>query len=118
MQTAITILHVLVAVFLIVVVLLQSGKGGGINALGGSNTNLFGARGAGNFLTKLTAACAVIFFLTSLTLSILSSKTGSVVAGSTTKPPPAKTGTADVDAAPIGAGTQKTDLPASLPTTP
>lgn len=118
MQTAITILHVLVAVFLIVVVLLQSGKGGGIGSLGGSNTNLFGARGAGNFLTKMTAACAVIFFLTSLTLSILSSKTGSVVAGSAVKPPPAKTGTADVETAPVGAGTQKTDQPASLPTTP
>jgi len=118
MQTAITVLHVLVAIFLIVVVLLQSGKGGGIGSLGGSNTNVFGARGAGNFLTKMTAACAVIFFLTSLTLSILSSKTGSVVAGSAVKPPPAKTDTADVNAAPTAPGTQKTDQPSSAPAVP
>jgi preprotein translocase subunit SecG len=117
MQTVITVLHILVAVFLIVVVLLQSGKGGGIGSLGGSNTNVFGARGAGNFLTKMTAACAVIFFLTSLTLSIMSSKTGSVVQGAI-KPPPAPTGTADVGTPPAAPEHAATGQPSSAPAVP
>ncbi len=102
MQTLVTIIHVLAALFLIVVVLLQSGKGG-IGMLGGSNTNVFGARGAGNFLTKLTAACAVIFFLTSLTLSIMSSKLGSVVQSVKTAPVPAAPSDNAVAPPPAGA---------------
>jgi preprotein translocase subunit SecG len=62
-------------IVLIAVVLLQRGKGSDIGAAlggGGSNT-VFGSRGAGNFLTKLTTACAVTFMLTSLTLSYIAS---------------------------------------------
>jgi preprotein translocase subunit SecG len=71
MTIFLTVLHVLVCLVLIVVVLLQRGKGAEVGAVfggGGSNT-MFGARGAGNFLTRLTTASAVIFMLTSLTLA-------------------------------------------------
>jgi len=66
-----TIVHVLTCLFLIAVVLLQHGKGADIGAAfgaGASNT-VFGGRGAGNFLTKLTTFSVVVFMLTSLTLS-------------------------------------------------
>ena len=71
MTTFLTILHVLVCFFLIGVVLLQRGKGAEIGAVfgGGSGATLFGSRGAGNFLTKLTTGAAVVFMLTSLTLA-------------------------------------------------
>ncbi len=56
--------------FLIVVVLLQTGKGADMGAVfGGGSQTLFGSSGAGNFLTHLTTATAIIFMLTSLILT-------------------------------------------------
>ena len=57
------------------VVLLQQGKGGGMGAAfgGGAAAQVFGGRGAGNFLTRATAICAAIFMLTSVSLAYLSS---------------------------------------------
>ena len=71
MSAVITILHVIVCIFLVAVVLLQRGKGAQIGAVfgGGAGATMFGSRGAGNFLTKLTAGAAAVFMLTSLSLS-------------------------------------------------
>ena len=71
MSVALVILHVLVCIFLVAVVLLQRGKGAEIGAVfgGGASGTVFGSRGAGNFLTKLTTVSATIFMITSLTLS-------------------------------------------------
>lgn len=69
----ITIVHVLVSILMIVVILLQAGKGAEIGAaFGGSSQTIFGSRGAATFLSKMTVATATVFMLTSLTLSILS----------------------------------------------
>jgi preprotein translocase subunit SecG len=66
-------LHVMVCIILSAVVLLQHGKGADIGAVfGGSSQTLFGASGAGNFLTKLTGILALIFFATSLYLAYFS----------------------------------------------
>ena len=73
MQTFLNILHVFVCFFLILVVLLQQGRGGGLGAMGGATTQVFGGSGAGNFMTRLTAVCAAIFMLTSISLAYLSS---------------------------------------------
>ena len=69
--TIITIIHLIACVFLILVVLLQTGKGAEMGAVfgGGGSSTLFGASGAGNFLTKLTTGTAIVFFFTSLTLA-------------------------------------------------
>ncbi len=68
--TLITILHIIVCFFLATVVLLQQGKGSDVSAVfGGSSQTLFGSSGAGNLLTKLTSASAIVFMLTSLTLT-------------------------------------------------
>ena len=73
MDAVITALHVVVCIFLVAVVLLQRGKGAQVGAVfgGGGGTTMFGGRGAGNFLTKLTAGAATIYMLTSLSLSYL-----------------------------------------------
>lgn len=72
MVTLLTVLHIFVCVFLILVVLLQPGKAGGMGAaFGGASAAVFGARGATSFLGKLTAICAMIFMLTSIGLSYL-----------------------------------------------
>jgi preprotein translocase subunit SecG len=70
MTLFLTVVHVIVCLFLIVVVLLQRGKGAEIGAVfGGSSATVFGSRGAGNFLTRLTTGAAVVFMLTSLSLA-------------------------------------------------
>jgi preprotein translocase subunit SecG len=68
--TIVTVLHVIVCFFLATVVLLQQGKGSDAGAVfGGSSQTLFGSSGAGNLLTKLTSASAIIFMITSLVLT-------------------------------------------------
>ncbi len=76
MSTFLIALHIIACLVLILVVLLQRGKGSDMGAAlggGGSNT-VFGGRGAGNFLTKLTSGCAVVFMMTSLSLAYLGSQ--------------------------------------------
>jgi preprotein translocase subunit SecG len=70
MVIAVTILHIIVCIGLILVVLLQTGKRAELGAVfgGGSSSTIFGSSGAGNFLTKLTTGMAIIFMITSLTL--------------------------------------------------
>jgi len=73
LTTLLNILHVIVCGFLILVVLLQQGRGGGLGAMGGGATQVFGGRGAGNFMTRLTAICAIIFMATSMSLAYIAS---------------------------------------------
>jgi preprotein translocase subunit SecG len=71
----VTIVHIIVSLGLIVIVLLQTGKGADIGAVfGGSSSTIFGSSGAGNFLTRLTTGLALVFMLTSLTLGYFSGK--------------------------------------------
>lgn len=82
MYMLVLILHVVVSFALILIVLLQTGKGAEMGAGfgGGSNQTIFGSRGAATFLSKVTTGAAVIFMLTSLSLAYLTSqRTGSVV---------------------------------------
>ena len=82
MTTVLIIIHVLVALVLIGVVLIQKGQGADIGATfgGGGAQTLFGSRGSGSFLGKLTGGLAATFMLTSLTLAFFSQQqTGSVV---------------------------------------
>jgi preprotein translocase subunit SecG len=73
MTTVLIVIHVIVSIFLIAVVLLQRGRGAEIGAVfgGGASSTVFGSRGAGNFLTKLTTISAVLFMATSLGLSYI-----------------------------------------------
>ncbi len=73
--TFLTILHVMACGFLMLVVLLQQGRGGGLGAaFGGVATRqVFGGRGAGSLLTRLTAISAIVFMTTSITLAYLAS---------------------------------------------
>lgn len=88
METLITVLHVIGAIMMIVVILLQSGKGAAMGSgLGaGSSQTMFGSTGAGNILTKMTTGLAILFMLTSLTLAIISTsrKSQSIMEGVTT----------------------------------
>lgn len=72
MYILIVIVHIFVCFVLMGVVLLQSGKGAEMGAaFGGSSQTIFGSRGATTFLSKLTVGAAVLFMVTSLSLSIL-----------------------------------------------
>ena len=74
MHIVVIILHLLACIGLILIVLLQQGKGADLGAaFGGSSQTVFGSQGAGGFLTRLTTIVAVLFMLTSLGLAYLSS---------------------------------------------
>lgn len=85
-MVALTVLHIGICVFLIFVILLQPGKADGGAVFGGSSSQtIFGSKGAGNFLTKTTSICAILFLLTSflLTRSKLIENTRSVISNDT-----------------------------------
>ena len=75
MENLVTVIHVLAAAGVIGLVLLQHGKGADMGAAFGSGASgsLFGVSGSTNFLSKATAACITVFFITSLTLAYLAS---------------------------------------------
>ena len=74
MSIIVIALHIVVCIALILIVLLQTGKGADMGAAfgGGSSQTLFGSTGASTFLSKATTAAAVVFMLTSLTLAYMS----------------------------------------------
>ena len=76
METLVLVIHVLAALALVGLILLQHGKGADVGAAFGSGASgsLFGASGSANFLSRTTAVLAVIFFLTSLGLTFFSSR--------------------------------------------
>ena len=76
MATLILIVHLIVSLFLIVIVLIQGGKGAEMGAaFGGSSQTLFGARGAATFFSKLTTGAAVMFMISSFLLAIVTRDT-------------------------------------------
>lgn len=73
MQTLILTLHIIVCVLLVILILLQAGKEGMGVIFGGGNTSVFGSGGAGGILAKLTTLMAVIFVITSLSYTYVTS---------------------------------------------
>jgi preprotein translocase subunit SecG len=84
MYTLLTVIHIFVCLFLVIVVLLQSGQSGDIAAAfgGQGSQTAFGPRGAATILTKATTWCAVIFMVTSIALSVMATRKGSTGGGS------------------------------------
>lgn len=83
MTTFFVTIHVIASILLIVLVLLQAGKGSSLGAAlgGGASNTLFGPSGSGNVLTKITTGLAILFMVTSISLAYMSGKTatGSVM---------------------------------------
>jgi preprotein translocase subunit SecG len=111
--------HILVALTIIVLVLMQHGKGADMGAAFGSGASgsLFGASGSANFLSRTTGVLAAVFFLTSLTLAYIASDkpktTGSLMQESVQSVPAstAAPAAADVPAAPAVGGSKANDIP-------
>ncbi|MBU2261232.1 MAG: preprotein translocase subunit SecG, partial [Proteobacteria bacterium] len=92
MQILVTIVHVIVCIVLVLVVLLQAGKGANMGAVfGGSSQTIFGSSGPGTFLGKMTTIVAIIFMLTSFSLSYTASRKGSSLMEGAARPAAQKT---------------------------
>ena len=91
MYIALSRLHVLIASGLILIVLLQSGKGADIGAAfgGGSSQTVFGGRGAATFLSKATTVLAILFMVMSIALTLLASQRGGTTVVPEAGPKPA-----------------------------
>ena len=104
MTTVVLIVHLLACLALILVVLLQTGKGASMGAaFGGSSQTVFGSAGATTFLAKLTTVMAILFMFTSLGLAVFSGKSA----------PPSV-----MDQAPISAPAPAQSEPAAQQSTP
>lgn len=118
METVILVIHLIIALSLIGVVLLQRSEGGALGIGGGGGGggagSLFSARGVGNALTRTTAWLAVGFFCTSIALTVIATQrgSGSVIDGVA---PPAATG--EAPAAPAQGGDSSV-LPKLAPSQP
>ena len=79
METIVWVVHVITAVVLVVLVLMQHGKGADMGASFGSGSagSLFGSSGSANFLSRSTAVAATVFFITSMTLTYLNARPSS-----------------------------------------
>lgn len=98
MATLVVMIHILICLLLVGIVLLQGGKGADLGSAfgGGSSQTLFGGRGAATFMNKMTTVVAILFMVTSLILTLISVRKGSVIKA------PALTGTQSVPASPGG----------------
>ena len=118
MQILITIVHVVVCILLILVVLLQAGKGANMGAVfGGSSQTIFGSSGPGTFLGKMTTAVAIIFMLTSFSLSYTASRKGSSLMEGT-RPAPQQTAPAQIPATPPAPGAPGASAAPAAPVAP
>jgi preprotein translocase subunit SecG len=111
MQTLLQVIHIIDAFVLILVVLLQQGKGAGMGlAFGGASSSVFGGAGAGNFFTKVTTWAAVVFMITSLSLAYLGGRSATSLMKNVTAPAaksaPAETGAATAPTGAAGAVTK------------
>lgn len=82
MTTILTVVHIVVCFFMVIIVLLQHGKGADVGAsFGGSSQSLFGTEGPVPLMNKITTMVAVVFMVTSVSLAYISStsSTGSVM---------------------------------------
>jgi len=116
MLAFLTSVHVLLCIFMIFVILLQPGKDAGMGAAlgGGAATSAFGGRGAVTFLSRVTAVCAGLFFLTSLALSFQGMRTSVAARAAANAPAPAAQ-TAPVTPLPTDAPLAPAPLPAAPP---
>ncbi|MEH6355655.1 MAG: preprotein translocase subunit SecG [Marinobacter sp.] len=80
METLVVVLHVVIAVALVGLVLIQQGKGADAGAAfgGGASQTVFGSQGSGSFLTRFTTFLAIAFFVTSFTLAIFAKQRAEV----------------------------------------
>jgi preprotein translocase subunit SecG len=81
MVSLVLAVHISVCIALVVIILLQQGKGADVGAVfGGSSSTVFGSSGAGNIMTRVTSGLAVVFFATSMYLAFMSTQraTGSI----------------------------------------
>ncbi len=114
MQILVTIVHIIVCIVLILVVLLQAGKGASMGAVfGGSSQTLFGSSGPGTFLGKMTTAVAIIFMLTSLSLSYSASRKGSSLMEGASRPAAQKAAPIQKPAAPPAPATPAPAAPST-----
>jgi preprotein translocase subunit SecG len=115
----VSVIYVLVCLVLILVVLLQQGKGGDMASAfgGGSSQTAFGARAGATLLTRATTVCAALFMICAIILSIISERgPGSVLSGST---PPAAPASAPAATTPATPATPTPAAPATTtPATP
>lgn len=119
MEALILVLHVLAAIAIIALVLLQQGKGADAGASfgGGASQTVFGGQGSGSFFGKMTAVFALIFFLTSFSLAYFASEQAKSISGAGSLVPSATHVDDSVDMPKLGESKKSSAPKSDIPTT-
>ncbi len=108
MYTFLSVIHCIICLFLVLVILLQQGKGGGLSAFSGGAQQIFGGQGAGNVLTRATGISAGLVLITSILLARMSTSRDKALEAAVNAPTPAapaaKVEPKKVDAKPAPSG--------------
>jgi preprotein translocase subunit SecG len=116
MSTLVTVLHIIVCLFLMLTVLLQSGKSGMGGAFGGGNTQtVFGGGGASSFLRRLTAGAGTLFMVTSMVLAFIASRNAGDYFGSFLSKEESRAADKQREIENLMQGTKKSPILPSLP---
>jgi preprotein translocase subunit SecG len=110
LHTLLTVVHIFACIAMILVVLLQTGKGADMGAaFGGSSQTIFGSSGPGTFLGKMTTGIAIVFMLTSLSLAYMAFHKPVSVLEDTAVPVTEQTTSADQNKVPAQTGTDRAE---------
>ena len=117
METFVTVVHVITCTLLVLVVLIQSGKGAEISAsFSGSSQTVFGSSGGANFVVRFTQGAAAVFMITSLTLTVMGSQGRKSLFE--TQPTPAAATETTAPAQPQAAASAQSAAPEAAPAAP
>ncbi len=120
LETLVVVVHVVIAVALVGLVLIQPGKGADAGAAfgGGASQTVFGSQGSGSFLTRMTTLLAIVFFVTSFSLAVFAKQRAEVagqagipVVQESSKTPADTSAAEDGAAAPSETGNGEPELP-------
>jgi len=121
METLVVVVHVVIAVALVGLVLIQQGKGADAGAAfgGGASQTVFGSQGSGSFLTRVTTILAIVFFVTSFSLAVFAKQRAEVageagipVVQESSEPAPAEQAADSAQSSEAESGKKSSDLPA------
>ena len=115
LTSVLTVIHLVTAISIVILILLQQGRGADMGAAfggGGSSQSLFGSRGSATFLSRVTGGLALLFFITALSLAYIYTRESSIMSSVVKETISGQTTDSSVPVAPADGSRSDSDMPA------